>query len=157
MGYVLGDSPWQALDHLACCTRQVHPDFGLPLGNPSNFSSKTPILIPFDPNSLHKICYWLTYIKRQSKHLQIWIHNLISSQNHHQTNFSPKTHIFTFSSKLHKQQQFKPQQHTNIYNHLSSEFRHVWTIITHKFKTYTQLSKNHQNNLFQTSTMNLRT
>jgi len=43
---------------------------------------------------------------------------------------------------------------TDINKHLWSEFKHVSTTITHQFMIYTQLIKNHQNNLSTTATMN---
>jgi len=62
-----------------------------------------------------------------------------------------------FSFKPQKQpHQFKPHQHTNMYKHLWSEFKYVSTIITHQFMIYTQLSKNHQNNLSTTTTMKFK-
>jgi len=58
-----------------------------------------------------------------------------------------------FSFKHHKQpHQFKTHQLTNMNKHSWSGFKHVSTTITRQFMIYTQISKNHQNQLWSLST-----
>jgi len=90
---------------------------------------KTPILISFDPKSFPKLFLFVNI--HQKSILNTYKHEFTTTF-HHKFNiklfffFLPKTHIFTISPKLLIQHlQFKPQQHINLYNHLSSEFRHV--------------------------------
>jgi len=115
---------------------------------------QNPIFDPLCPKFVPKTCL-LDYMLLEAIKNMKSKHQFTSKSS--PSSFSPKTHNFPFSSKTHKQpHQFKPHQHTNTIKYLWSEFEHVSTIIIHQFMLHTWISKNHQNNLSTTTTMNFK-